>query len=241
MTRAEILTHPALDAVERLLILCSDYDLVSKEQLCQAIRQLDGIKDWRRLHDLALGHQLVAYPWYQFKGCADQIDSEIRRLFEADDAACRQEDVRQATWVEQLSPLIAQSGIPFAVLKGPLLQQWLYQGRDIPRGASDIDLLVFGGMPSLKRIIPIIESSDFTFKSYRHFTWQQEFVISHDLLFTRPSSDPEIPFKLELHHAPSVYHLRGRDSRSLMQWLETQRTQLPWRSPWPHGPAQLPF
>lgn len=228
---------PPLQASERLLVLTASPDRQPTSVLKQVIACLHR-SDWDRLTCLSEAHGISGHLWYHLESVRKLLPDEVACRYEATYHRLKKRDLQLGLLLEETCTALTRAGVSFAVLKGPLLHQMLYGDRPIPRGSSDIDIFVFGGKPAFKQAIRSLSATQFLFSSRARPTWEEEYPIFHDLLLARDSSETG-PFKLELHRAPSIYHVKGVDGRRFVEWLETQRSTLPWNSSWPGGPTEL--
>lgn len=230
--------HPALTAAERLVVTCSAYDRCAESLLRDRLAAVPS-SDWPHVLRLMERHQLSSALWYQLEPVAGMVPPEIVRRCRQLSATALATDIQQGVWLEQIAAAFEARGLRFAVVKGILWHRWWYGSRPLPRGAADLDLLVFGGEPGLAAAVDAAAAIGFRPPDASERRPPPPAVMSHDLTLQQTFPNGAI-IKLDLHRAPSAFHLGGAESRRLMAWFERQRAPAPWRADWPAGPTTLP-
>ena len=224
--------HPALTPAERLVVLCSAYDRCAEPLLREHLAPLSP-SDWPQVLRMADQHQLSSYLWYQLERVAAALPRSAS-------AQCQQRyytgfktDLYQATVLEALARAFHHTGAPVAMVKGPVLHHWLYADRPLPRGASDLDVLVCGGPADLAAAVEAVTICGFTLtgpqgSSCPDRVWRQAWSINSELTVHQRRSDGQ-SLKLELHRAPSFLHAWGLRHRQVMAWFQQQRAPISWK------------
>jgi hypothetical protein len=99
--------------------------------------------DWPWLLERAKTHKVAALVAARVEGSdlAAQLDPDIRRRLQGARQVARRNAQQALYTLREISPLLDRAGVPFAVLKGVVLAEQVYQALDL-RSFVDTDLVV---------------------------------------------------------------------------------------------------
>lgn len=230
-----------LSPAERLAVLLSGSDPIPVGSIREQLRSIRP-EDWKEVFALAHAHHIAGRLWHHLNPVAAEMPAEAA-------AAARQLyhehlriDLRQSAAMEELAFRLNGAGARAVFVKGLALSAGF--SRDLPRGSGDLDLLIFGGLPEISRVVDLAGSSGFHFSKREkdgvlRKSWQGYLAASHDCPLLKALPDGS-SVALDIHRAPSVYHTQGAAHEALMAWLETQKTEIPWQAVTPSGPRVVP-
>lgn len=226
--------HPDLTPAERLVVTCSAYDRAPAPLLRQQLAALTPA-DWPSTLGQMAWHGLDGYLWYHLERLSGEWPEAIARSCQQRYYDAFKADLWQGAALEQVVTELIRAKIPIAVVKGMALHHRVYGDRPLPRGASDLDLLLFGDEEAITVAVEVIEGCGFRCAP----SWQAIWARNNEIDFWRPLPDESV-LRVDLHRAPSFLHVWGERNHHLLDWLGRQRAPIPWRPLTPTGPDTLP-